>query len=54
MKHLFYCIAILALVVSLNSCTADEIETEKPKVQVEAQDDVDPKNTSGGIIPPKK
>lgn len=36
MKHLFYSIAILALVVTLNSCTAEEIETEKPQVQVQA------------------
>ena len=50
MKHLFYIIAILALVVTLNSCTADEIETEKPKVEVQAE--VDPPIT--GTIPPKK
>jgi hypothetical protein len=54
MKHLFYSIAIFALVVSLNSCTADEIETEKPKVQVQAQDDVDPKQNGSVVIPPKK
>jgi hypothetical protein len=54
MKHLFYSIAIFALVVSLNSCTVDEIETEKPKVQVQAQDDFDPKQNGGVVIPPKK
>lgn len=52
MKHLFYIIAILALVVTLNSCTADEIETEKPKVQV--QPEVDPLNNGSVVIPPKK
>jgi hypothetical protein len=50
MKHLFYILAIITLVVTLNSCTADEIETEKPKVQVQAE--VDPSTT--GTIPPKK
>ncbi len=54
MKHLFYSIAIFALVISLNSCTADEIETEKPKVQVQAEDDVDPNKNGGVVIPPKK
>ena len=65
MKHFFYIIAIISLLATLNSCTADEIETENPKVQVEVQvevpvevpvevqTDVDP-NTNGGIIPPKK
>lgn len=50
MKHFFYIIAIIFLLATLNSCTADEIETDKPK-QVQA--DVDP-NNSGSIIPPKK
>ncbi|WP_182651835.1 hypothetical protein [Flavobacterium sp. SOK18b] len=54
MKNLFFIIAIITLVLTLNSCTADEIETEKPKVQVEAQDDVDPKQNGGVVIPPKK
>ena len=52
MKHLFYIIAIIALLVTLNSCTADEIETEKPKVQVQAE--VDPRNNGSVVIPPKK
>lgn len=54
MKQLFYSIAIFVLVVTLNSCTADEIETEKPKVQAESQDDVDPNKNGGVVIPPKK
>ena len=52
MKHLFYIIAIIALLVTLNSCTADEIETEKSKVQVQAE--VDPHNNGSVVIPPKK
>lgn len=51
MKHFFYIIAIISLLATLNSCTADEIETDKPKVQVQA--DVDP-NNPGSMIPPKK
>lgn len=52
MKNFLYIIAIIFLLVTLNSCTADEIETDQPqKVQVQA--DVDP-NNSGSIIPPKK
>jgi hypothetical protein len=53
MKHFFYIIAIISLLTTLNSCTADEIETDKPKVQAEVQADVDP-NNPGSIIPPKK
>ena len=52
MKHFFYFIIIISLLATLNSCTADEIETEKPKVV--AQDEIDPKILSGGTIPPKK
>jgi hypothetical protein len=52
MKHFFYIIAIISLLATLNSCTADEIETDKPK-KVQVQADVDP-NNSGSIIPPKK
>jgi hypothetical protein len=52
MKHFYYIIAIVSLLATLNSCTADEIETDKPKkAQVHA--DVDP-NNPGTIIPPKK
>jgi hypothetical protein len=50
MKHLFYIIAVISLLATLNSCTADEIETEKPKVQA----DVDPNTTGGIAIPPKR
>lgn len=55
MKHFFYITAIISLLATLNSCTADEIETEKPKAKtkIEVQADVDP-NNSGSIIPPKK
>ncbi|PJJ08104.1 hypothetical protein CLU83_1341 [Flavobacterium sp. 1] len=53
MKHFYYIIAIISLLATLNSCTADEIETDKPKAQAEVQADVDP-NNSGSIIPPKK
>jgi hypothetical protein len=35
MKHFIYIIAIMSLLASLNSCSADEIETDKPKVQAE-------------------
>lgn len=51
MKHFFYIIAIISLLATLNSCTADEIETDKPQVEIQA--DVDP-NNPGSIIPPKK
>lgn len=57
MKHFYYIIAIISLLATLNSCTADEIETDKPeakaKEKVEIQADVDP-NNPGSIIPPKK
>lgn len=57
MKHFYYIIAIISLLTTLNSCTADEIETDKPeakaKEKVEIQADVDP-NNPGSIIPPKK
>lgn len=52
MKHFFYIIAILFLLVTLNSCTADEIETEKV-TKIDTHADVDP-NNPGSIIPPKK
>jgi hypothetical protein len=52
MKHLFYIIAVISLLATLNSCTADEIETEKPKVQADA--DTEPRIPTGGSIPPRK
>jgi hypothetical protein len=55
MKHFYYIIAIISLLATLDSCTADEIETVEPKAKakVEIQADVDP-NNPGSIIPPKK
>jgi hypothetical protein len=53
MKNFFYIIATIALMATLNSCTADEIETAKPQAEVQADGDVDP-NNPGSIIPPKK
>jgi hypothetical protein len=35
MKHFIYIIAIMSLLATLNSCTADEIETDKAKVEAE-------------------
>lgn len=52
MKHLFYIIAIISLLATLNSCTADEIETEKDKIVSETE--IEPKIPTGGSIPPKK
>jgi hypothetical protein len=54
MKQFLYIIAIISLLTTLNSCTADEIEADKPKAKAksEVQADVDP-NNSGSIIPPK-
>lgn len=61
MKNFLYIIAIVFVLVTLNSCTADEIETETPKAKIETektkampdvQADVDP-NNPGSIIPPK-
>lgn len=52
MKNFLYIIAIVFLLATLNSCTADEIETEGPK-KTQNQADVDP-NNPGSIIPPKK
>jgi hypothetical protein len=52
MKHFFYIIAIISLLATLNSCTADEIETDKPKVQAETE--TEPRIPTGGSIPPKK
>jgi hypothetical protein len=40
MKHFIYIIAIMSLLATLNSCTADEIETDKAKVEADAE--VDP------------
>lgn len=48
MKYFIYTIVIMSLLATLNSCTADEIETKAPKVQA----DIDP--TPGSTIPPKK
>jgi len=53
MKHFYYIIAIISLLATLNSCTADEIQTETPKAKIETRADVDP-NNPGSIIPPKK
>jgi hypothetical protein len=53
MKHFFYIIAIISLVATLTSCTAEEIETDNPKVQADVQADVDPKTVGGSLIPPK-
>jgi hypothetical protein len=53
MKHFYYIIAIISVLATLNSCTADEIETETPKAKTEVHADVDP-NNPGTIIPPKK
>jgi hypothetical protein len=52
MKHFIYIIAIMSLLATLNSCTADEIETDKTKVVAESE--IDPKITTGGTIPPKR
>lgn len=52
MKNFLYTIAIAFLLATLNSCTADEIETQAPK-EIKGQADVDP-NNPGSIIPPKK
>jgi hypothetical protein len=54
MKHFFYIIAIMSLLATLNSCTADEIETDKAKVVAETETETDPKIPTGGTIPPKK
>jgi hypothetical protein len=60
MKHFFYIIAIMSLLATLNSCTADEIETDKPKVVAETETEtkteteIDPRIPTGGTIPPKR
>jgi hypothetical protein len=54
MKHFIYIIAIMSLLSTLNSCTADEIQTDKAKVVADTDTDTDPKVPTGGTIPPKK
>ncbi|MBE8726444.1 hypothetical protein [Flavobacterium hungaricum] len=52
MKNFLLTIAAMFLLATLNSCTADEIESETP-TKTQNQADIDP-NNPGSIIPPKK
>jgi|688.fasta_scaffold02594_22 hypothetical protein len=52
MKKLVYTIAIITLLVTFTSCTADEIENPKQKTTMQSQLD-DSTQKVGDIIPPK-